>query len=158
MLSKHRKALTALFALAAACNELEDPSFDLMCSGESCPWQVTEGHTRKVSTWNEHDKALELLDTPTTISQRVDSELHCVLEVELFGRVDREAEVVVGIDSDSDGILDAEAEVPALDWESTTLRLDAPRSERWRLVITKRGPGKAVLAHVYAEQCAQDDD
>jgi hypothetical protein len=156
---KHPKTLAiSMFVLAAACNELDDPSFDFACSGESCPWQLDEGHTRSVGTWNENDKALELLDTPTTISQTVSSDLRCGLDVELFGRVDQNARLTVGIDADNDGTVDVQADVPALDWESTTFRLDAPHSSRWRLVITKQGPGKAVLGHVFADQCSEDEE
>jgi hypothetical protein len=145
---------TLLFSFA--CNELDDPSFDLACTGDSCPWQVDEGHLRKVSTWNEYDKAAEFVDTPTTISQQVDSELNCVLEVELFGKVEPEAALTVSIDSDDDGTIDAEATVPPLDWTSKKLKLDAGDGEKWRIVLSKSGRGRVVLGHVLAD-CVDDE-
>ena len=148
-----RAIALSTFLLTFGCNELEDPSFDFSCASGSCPWQVDEGEVRKVGTWNEYDEALEFLDTPTAISQRVDDSIDCTLEVEVFGLVEPGSDLTVALDADDDGTIDAEAEVSALGWESTTLRLEAYAAEEWRLILKKSGSGRVVLGHVFAE-CA----
>lgn len=157
-----RKCFTTVLGVALGlgglgCSVLDDPSFDLICTDSSCPWQVETGSVRKVPTWHENDEGLELLDRGTTISQLVSDPLDCPLELELFGLVDRDARLSVAIDAEDDGTLDAIATIPELDWESTTFTFDVPAVERFRIVITKAGSGQVVLGHVYAEECPAPD-
>jgi hypothetical protein len=159
-LHRDRTLLLALLLSSTGCssNELDNPSFDLSCGGNACGWDVEQGITRQVATWNDHDKGLELVGNPVTISQAVSGPLDCSLEVELFGNVASNAELTVSLDAGDDGTLDYSVTVSALDWESEVVRLGGPSNgDAWRLSITKRGSGKVVLAHVFAEQdCGGD--
>lgn len=143
--------LALLLSLAGCDEELRDTSFDLDCRG-GCAWEVEEGRTRKVATWNEHDEALELVDSPTTVSQLVAGSLACGINVEVFGQIGEGADFSVAIDADDDGTIDDEVTLEELDWQHTRFFLAADADDSWRIILRKRGTGKVVLGTVSAER------
>jgi hypothetical protein len=141
--------------LGAACStKLENPSFDLNCAGSVCAWEIDEGKVQKVPTWHERDEALEFVSTPAQISQYVAGDLTCPLRVEVMGEIDASAKLTVSVDLNDDGETDAEYTLREdLDWDSHTFYLNAlDDAEDFRFVIRKDGPGRAILAHVFAEE------
>jgi hypothetical protein len=149
--ARWRVPCLALALTLLGCEELQDPSFDL-CAGEGCAWSVDEGSTHKVPTWNDYDEAIELVATPTTVSQLVDGPLDCTLDIELFGVVAKGAELTVAVDADDDGSIDDIAYVPELDWDSAHFLLSVSAESSWRLIVQKQGDGKVVLGTVSAER------
>src|SRR5262249_15439668 len=116
----------ASFALALGlfgCDELENSSFDLSCGGTACSWDLDEGHTKQVATWSKHDKGLELVDTPTTISQLVGHSESCGVWVEVLGKIDEDAKFTVAIDADDDGNVDDMVSIPKLDWDKLRVHM-----------------------------------
>lgn len=122
--------------------------------GKPGAWEVTTGSIRKASTWDDSDPAVELVDTPTEIVQKVSGTATCG-RVTIMGKIDASAGVTV---STTTG-----AKIPALDWESYTVYLNfsgtpidsgattivGPQERAGNtLKIRKTGEGTAIIAIV----------
>jgi len=136
---------------------VEDPAFQTLCGDQLCYWEVETGSYRAVPTWSETDKGIELLDTPTRISQtNRDAFVPCI-EFDTIANVDDSAEVSFGLDFNANGSIDYRFSIPAGTWKPTKTVVAAPTFYRGiRFVIEKNGEGTAVLAQsriVSAESC-----
>lgn len=74
--SKHLFVPSALFAtllsslLFSGCEEdVEDPSFQAWCGDMLCSWDTETGRIARVGTWHPSDYGVELVETPTILSQ-----------------------------------------------------------------------------------------
>ncbi|MCB9656950.1 MAG: hypothetical protein H6726_04800 [Sandaracinaceae bacterium] len=66
-----RYAIAALLLpLVAGCEEeVEDPSFQAWCGDTLCAWDVEAGRIARVGTWHPSDYGVDLVETPTVLSQ-----------------------------------------------------------------------------------------
>lgn len=138
-------------ALVAACDDdlLEDATFRMWCGDDRlCAWNLDTGHIRRAPTWHKNDPGVELVDTPTAISQVVDKTSRC-LKFTTIADVDASAQVTVAIDFDDDGSIDYEQPIAAVGFRAVSTEVTAPiRYTGFRVVITKKGTGRAVLAQI----------
>jgi hypothetical protein len=138
--------------LAAGCDHdlIDDATFRLGCGDSLCAWSLDAGHVRRAPTWHKNDHGVELVDTPTTISQVLKDTARC-LKFTTVADVDASAQVTVGIDINSDGELDYEQPIAAVGFREVKTEVTAPRTPSLimpRISITKKGHGKAVLAQI----------
>ncbi|HEY8074617.1 MAG TPA: hypothetical protein VIF62_10910 [Labilithrix sp.] len=156
---RFRLASLALFVFAGlglgakGCDNdiLSDPTFRLWCGDSLCDWKVEQGSVRRAPTWNEKDYGVELVDTPTAISQVVTDSPKCILFTTVAD-VDPSAQVTLGLDFDADGTIDAEQPIAATGFHSTQIQVSAPAYYSGiRFVIQKKGAGHAVLAQMRAQ-------
>jgi hypothetical protein len=151
---KLRRLLALLIPVAAAmtaCDDdlLEDATFRMWCSEDRlCAWNVDTGHIRRAATWHKNDPGVELVDTPTAISQVTDKTSRC-LKFTTIADVEASAQVTVGIDFDDDGSIDYEQPISAVGFHPVETQVTAPvRYTGFRVVVTKKGDGRAVLAQM----------
>lgn len=151
---KLKRLLFALIPVATvltACEDdlVEDATFRMWCGDDRlCAWNLDTGHIRRAPTWHKNDPGVELLDTPTAISQVVDKSAKC-LAFTTIADVDPSAQVTVAIDFDDDGSIDYEQPIVAVGFRSVKTQVTAPvRYDGFRIVITKKGTGRAVLAQI----------
>lgn len=147
--------------------------FDRWCGDELCNWTTLTGpeSIRKAPTWHESDHGVELLATPTVLTQvRSISGIEC-LELSMVADVESSADVTIGIDYNFDGdpsdpadeadvsldvAVDDEWTLPPARWKKLTFLSSTPeRYSGVRFVIRKRGVGRAVLAEVRAQSSDQ---
>lgn len=177
--SRMRLALwLGLFAVSACGFDESDGScgqsvtnnfrFDRWCGEELCNWTTVTGpeSIRRVSTWHDNDYAVELLGTPTVITQkRFVRDIDC-LAFELVADIDPSANVVIGLDYNIDGdpaepadeadlsldvALDDTITLPAASWKQLRFLFPMPVAYSGvRFVIKKTGEGRAVLAELRA--------
>jgi hypothetical protein len=136
--------------VVAACDEelLDDATFRLWCGDALCAWKLESGHVRKAPTWHENDFGIELVDTPTVISQELKKSARCLVFTTMAD-VAPSAQVTVGIDFTGDGVVDYEQPIAATGFREVTTQVTAPRSTVLpRLYVGKRGSGRAVLAQL----------
>lgn len=140
-----------LSAALAACEDdlVEDATFRMWCGDDRlCAWDLDSGRIRRAPTWHKNDPGVELVDTPTAISQRVDKTSRC-LSFSTIADVDASAQVTVGIDFDEDGTIDYEQPIAAAGFREMKTVVTAPvRYNGFRVVIRKSGQGRAVLAQM----------
>ena len=56
--------------LSGGCDDdVEDPSFQAWCGDTLCAWDLEAGRIARVGTWHPSDYGVELLETPTILSQ-----------------------------------------------------------------------------------------
>ncbi len=147
-------------ALAVACDEdlLDDATFHAWCGDALCAWTVEAGSVRKAPTWHPKDYGVELVDTPTVISQHVkagttglDQTPAKCIEFTTVADVDPSAQVTIGMDFDDDGTIDDEQPIAATGFHVAATHVTAPPAyDGLRIVIAKKGVGRAVLAEIRA--------
>jgi hypothetical protein len=141
-----------------ACNGLtpiDDPGFDKWCGSRLCEWDTDEGEIKRVSTWNKYDYGVELVDTPTVISQLIDVSPGECLAFKILANVEAEAEVSFAFDVFDDGVIDHSEKVPGIRWGKQGLIVKLPETGPFvnvRLSLRKDGPGHAVIAELSAER------
>src|SRR5690606_31309933 len=127
---------------------VKDATFRTWCGESLCEWTTEAGSIRKAPTWHRKDFGVELVDTPTVISQVTDKTPRC-LEFTTVADVDPSAQVTIGLDFDDDGIIDHEHPVAATGWREARTLVTAPAAyASVRVVISKKGAGRAVLAQM----------
>ena len=136
-------------ALAVGCDDVvEDATFRLWCGESLCAWKTEVGSIRRAPTWHKKDFGVELLETPTAISQEVDKSPRC-LEFTTVADVDPAAQVTVAVDFNRDGTIDYEQPIAETGWRESKTQVTAPPVyDGIRFVITKKGAGRAVLAQM----------
>ncbi|MBX3192762.1 MAG: hypothetical protein KF819_37610 [Labilithrix sp.] len=148
------RALFVLVALAcgivvAGCDDvIDDPTFRTWCGDQLCSWKLESGSIRRAATWHPKDYGVELVDTPTAISQETSNSPRC-LELTTIANVAPEAQVTVGLDFNRDGTIDHQLPLAATGFREAKLQVTAPlKYEGIRFVITKKGAGTAILAQM----------
>lgn len=143
--------LVPVVVAMTACDDdlVEDATFRMWCGDDRlCAWNLDTGRIRRAPTWHKDDPGVELVDTPTAISQVVDKTARC-LAFTTIADVEASAQVTVGIDFDDDGSIDYEQPIAAVGFHSVKTQVTAPvRYAGFRIVITKKGTGRAVLAQI----------
>jgi len=141
-------ALTSL--LVAGCDDdlIDDANFHMWCGDELCSWKLETGHIRQAPTWHKNDHGVELIDTPTTISQELKKTASCIV-FSTIADVDATAQVTIGMDFTGDGVVDYEQPIAASGFREVQTQISAPRATSLpRVYITKKGQGRAVLAQL----------
>lgn len=136
--------------LVVGCKEelIEDATFRLWCGEELCSWRLEQGKIREAPTWHEGDKGVEFVETPTVISQALKASPRCLV-VTTIADVAPSAQVTVGVDFTGDGVVDYEQPVAAVGFREVQTYVTAPRTTAFpRVFISKKGPGRAVLAQL----------
>ncbi|MBX3221952.1 MAG: hypothetical protein KF795_15655 [Labilithrix sp.] len=136
--------------LVAGCDDdlLDDATFRLWCGESLCSWQLDTGRVRQAPTWHKNDHGVELVDTPTVISQDLKKAARCLV-FSTIADVAPSAQVTVGIDFTGDGVADYEERVAATGFREVKTQVTAPRTNHLpRIFISKTGTGRAVLAQM----------
>jgi hypothetical protein len=145
-------AVLACALAIAGCDEdlIDDATFRLWCGEALCAWRLDQGHVRQAPTWHKNDFGVELVDTPTTISQELKSSSQKCLTFTTIADVDPSAQVSVGLDFNGDGTIDYDQPIAAVGFKEVKTQVTAPRNSGKppRIFITKRGTGRAVLAQI----------
>lgn len=145
--------LAAVAAMAAGCNEdiLFDPNFRNWCGDDLCAWTTVEGRIRRAPTWHAKDQGVELMDAPTTLSQRNLVASPACVELTMIADVEPEAQVSLAVDYNLDGTFEHEEPIPAVRWREIRSIVTAPKDySGFEFQIRKRGVGRAVLASIRA--------
>lgn len=144
-------ALTlGLVALAAGCDDqlVKDPTFRTWCGDSLCAWTVETGLVRQAPTWHEQDRGVELVTTPTVMSQRARATAPCI-EFSVVADVDPRAQVFLAMDFNDDGTLDHRFPVAAARFTRVATLVRSPELYAGlRFVVEKVGVGRAVLAEL----------
>jgi len=127
---------------------IDDAGFQFWCGDALCTWEVEEGAVRKVSTWHEHDYAVELLGAPVVLTQPADGSLPSCVRIELIADVEPSAMVVVAIDYGGNGTIDWSAPIygegfRSMAWEVRPRSADDYDSV---FILRKSNEGRAVIA------------
>jgi hypothetical protein len=128
-----------------------DPSFDRWCDQHLCDWQTVQGSIEQAATWHQRDWAVNFLQTPTQISQRLafTNESASCLAFDTIADVAHEARLSVELDFNDDGVADIEQQIPALSWKSVPFSVRTPVAyDGVRVNVIKRGTGRAILAQM----------
>jgi hypothetical protein len=152
--SKFKLCALALFAFAATmlvagCDDVvRDATFREWCGENLCAWKLETGTIRKAPTWHKNDHGVELVATPTAISQSVSGSPRC-LTFTTIADVDLGAQVTIGLDFNRDGTIDHEQPIAATGFREAKTQVTAPAHyDGIRFVVTKKGAGRAVLAQM----------
>lgn len=157
--STKRLPLMLLFSslLLGACLDgaLENPSFDLWCGESLCSWDLDRGHIDRVPSWHAEDHGVSFRDKGTQISQFTDDPSLRCLHIEVIADTTSSARMTLALDFDDDGQIEWEKTLPASDWKTLELWVNAPAEhEGVRVIARKEGSGRAVLAQLHVS----DDD
>jgi hypothetical protein len=154
-------ATVLLFAGCLPQETLQDTNFDLWCGNSLCNWETEEGSIRRVPTWDAQDFGVELVKTPSLISQMADlsifSDEPC-MDFTIIGKVEASAQVRLELDFIHGGDVDFTQIVPSLDWQRTELLVKLPTQsiDGIKVGLHKVGRGKAIFAHLaatYTQAC-----
>jgi hypothetical protein len=147
--SRRLVCLAIAVAVALGCDDVvKDATFRTWCGENLCEWTTEQGSIRRAPTWHRRDFGVELVDTPTVLSQTSDRAPRC-FEFTTVADVEASAQVTIGLDFDADGTIDHEQAVAATSFREAKTVVTAPLAyARTRFVITKRGTGRAVLAQM----------
>lgn len=141
-----------LALLVAACEDdlVEDATFRLWCGDDRlCAWNVDAGHIERVGTWHRRDPGVEFVDTPTILSQLVEKGGVRCLTFTTIADVAPSAQMTVGVDFDDDGVVDHEQPIVGTGFANVETEVSAPlRYDSFRILLTKKGTGRAVLAQM----------
>ena len=141
-------------ALLFACDDVvNDPTFRLWCGDTLCSWQLDAGHIKRVPTWHEDDFGVSFEDTPTRISQKLQSTPKCML-LTAVANVEPTAQMTVDLDFDGDGKTDASYPIPQATWRETKTLISAPDvyGPVATITLNKRGTGTAVLSELRVQK------
>lgn len=153
---------TAIFLLSgySSCDPIiENNGFDLWCGDHLCAWEVEAGSVRQVPTWHRSDKGVEFVGDNVAISQLSDvtwtDGVDCI-RFDLVADVEMTATVTLELDFYDDGLVDYAQPIPTSDWAPIHYLVSLPRFYQGiRFRLKKEGPGKVVLAQVYAEKSTE---
>jgi hypothetical protein len=127
---------------------VDDPTFRDWCGDKLCAWTLDEGAVQRAPTWHPDDYGVAFTATPTAISQSVSNTPRC-LEFTTVADVDPSAQMTIGIDFNRDGTIDHEEPIAATGFHPAHTEITAPLwYDGFRIVLTKHGAGKAVLAQM----------
>jgi hypothetical protein len=147
-------ALGALALLGCGDDVLSDPSFDRWCGERLCDWQTDEGAIARAPSWHAKDYAVELVDAPTQLSQRSDTNAQCFV-VKMIADVDPASETELQVDFNDDGRVDYERALPRTAWKLAQFPITAPANYLGaRFILRKKRPGRALVAQLRVESAA----
>jgi len=136
---------------------VRDSSFDVWCGDLLCAWELDQGTVAKAPTWNEHDYGVELVGPSTRISQLLpygSADVSCV-HFDLLANIDATATVLLELDFDDDGTVDATQALSTGAWTPVQYRWVTPTYfQSLRLSIRKSGEGHVVLARIQASKAS----
>jgi hypothetical protein len=134
---------------------VNDPAFRDWCGASLCAWKTDYGTVSRVPTWSAEDFGVSFADNAagnprgTEISQlTTEHEATCILFTSV-GDIDPQADMVVSVDFDNDGTIDATQSLGSATWHQVQTEITAPASYYGiTFYVTKRGTGTAVLAEM----------
>jgi hypothetical protein len=136
----------------AACTgaDLDDGGvlIDSTCADALCGWEVSQGSLVSSASWHEHQRAVELAETPTRITRKLSGapNVPC-LSLTILAEIESDGGLEVQLDFDDDGSIDARTSIPALRWRNTTVPLRTPAEYRsLRINLERQGPGQVRIA------------
>jgi hypothetical protein len=140
----------------SACDDVvKDATFRMWCGENLCAWTTEAGTIRRAPTWHKKDYGVELVDTPTVISQTVTDKSPRCLEFTTVADVEARAQVTIGVDFNADGVIDYEQPIAETGFRESRTLVTAPvRYQGIRFVIAKKGIGRAVLAQIRVQSAA----
>lgn len=140
--------LATLGAKGCDGDVVNDPTFRDWCGDKLCAWTLEQGTIQRAPTWHPDDYGVAFTSTPTVISQAVTDTPRC-LEFTTVADVEPSAQMTIGIDFDRDGTIDHEEPIAATGFHPAHTEITAPLFyDGFRVVLTKKGGGKAVLAQM----------
>ncbi len=147
---------TILFPLGCAndmnAEDAVNSEFTLWCGDNPCAWTVEEGEVAPAPTWHRSAKGIGFNSDPTRISQVVPlDDVECII-IATLGELEGNARFYWGMDFGNDGPSDGdgEIEIPFDNWETIHRETAVPAgTTEVRLILEKRGPGRAVLASAH---------
>lgn len=125
-----------------------DPGFDMWCGDQLCAWVIEKGDVQRVSTWHRSDYGAELIGSDVAISQLVSTRVSCF---HFALQADKDEGVELGLEMDflDDGSVEYSHPLPSNDYSLVEYNINAPTwYDKVRFRITKKGPGRAVVAQV----------
>ena len=87
-------ALAASLLVAGCDEEIEDPSFQAWCGDTLCAWNVEAGRIARVGTWHPSDYGVDLVETPTILSQVTGKPTSELLDAEALNVAPADVEAV----------------------------------------------------------------
>lgn len=154
--------LAGMACMAPGCDGdvLNDPTFHLWSDdGKTLrDWTLDVGTVHRAPTWHPNDYGIELVDTPTQISQASDQISEC-MEFSAIGDVEASAQAKLQVDFNGDGTPDFDSPIAETHWRMTKTLIFTPEGytaapalsfvrPRTRFLLRKDGPGRAVLAEI----------
>ncbi|MGB8224684.1 MAG: hypothetical protein WCF10_18990 [Polyangiales bacterium] len=138
---------------------IDDAGFQFWCGDQLCAWTLEEGAVRKVTTWHEHDYAVELVGAPVILSQRATESSPSCVRIEIIADAEESAMLSIAIDVDGNGLNDWGARIfgegfQSMAWE---LRGDIAPHAGSIFTLTKKGEGRAVVAQLRASSECEGD-
>ena len=136
--------------------------FKIWCGDNPCAWTVEEGEVAPASTWHRSAPGIGFNSDPARISQVISLEDVACLTIATLGAVEGNARFFWNLDYGNDGPPDGdvEIEIPFGDWKKVHREAVVPDgTAEVRLILEKRGPGRAVLASAYffaSHDCIRD--
>lgn len=132
--------------------------FDRWCGDELCNWTTVTGADtiRRAPTWHANDYGVEMVGTPTVLSQtRYIDDVSCI-EFNLISDVALGASVTLALDFNMDGSFETETPIPTGRWQPFQLLFPTPVFYSGIVFeIRKQGEGHAVLAELRAQESNQ---
>lgn len=151
-------ALAASQLGATDCGQItRDPGFDLWCGDALCTWKTERGEVKRVPTWHEGDAGVELVGDDVAIDQLtpVTSGDTTCIRFDLVANVSEDAEARLEVDVYGDGSVELSERIPTAHWKPLSYKIEIKAPYRGvRFQLTKRGPGRAVLAQISAESAS----
>jgi hypothetical protein len=127
----------------------QDPTFRDWCGDTLCAWKLDAGRIARVATWDADDFGVSFVDRGTQIAQSTtESSATCLLFTSA-ANIDPDAQMVLGVDFDSDGVIDVTQSLGATYWQSVQTEITAPPAYQGiTFYLTKGGTGTAILAEM----------
>jgi len=154
-LSLAAMALLALSGYSSCDPIITNNGFDLWCGDQLCDWDMEAGSIRRVPTWHEADRGIELAPGKVAFSQYSDISAHnsrCI-RFDIVANIEGAAELTLEADYFDDGTVDFERSIPGTDWEPSSYLIALPPNYAGiRFRIDKDGVDTAVIAQLQAEE------
>lgn len=156
--AKTTLAVAAFFLLTgySSCDPIiTNNGFDLWCGDQLCDWDMESGSIKRVATWHEADRGIQMGTGDVAFSQFSDinySHTRCI-RFDIIANIEGAASVTLEADYFDDGIIDFERSIPGTNWEPSSYLLALPPNY-WgiRFRLRKEGAEVAVIAQLQAEE------
>lgn len=128
---------------------VQDPTFRDWCGDSLCAWTLDAGQIAPAPTWNQNDLGVSFVQQGTKISQATtESSATCILFTSVAD-LDPSADLVLGVDFNSDGSFEYWNALGATRWEQVQTEITAPAAYQGiTFVLQKKGTGTAILAEM----------
>lgn len=141
-------SLCALVGCADMGGIVDEELVDSTCAEALCGWETKQGSLASSASWHEHQRAVELAETPTRISRKISGtpNVPC-LALTFLAEIESDAQLEVQLDYNDDGTIDTRKFVPALRWRKTVVPLRTPSEYRsLRINLERQGQGHVRIA------------